>query len=167
MKIIDDFLPKEAFTAIQGFFTTKNCPWYLIDNVTGDGVDGNYFYMIHSIYENQKQNSDSYEWLNDIVVSKLNAISLLRIKANLYPNQGKPIHTHPAHTDYAFKHKAAILSLNTCNGGTQIGDEFVQSKENRIVIFDGSKPHSSTTCTDKQFRVNIGINYIDEDCITK
>jgi hypothetical protein len=167
VKVIDNFLPKEVFEPIQGFFINKNCPWYLIDSITNDIQDEKYYYMVHNVYDEYTPSSDAFSLLNQFVMQSLKPISILRIKANMYPNQGTTLHKHLSHIDYNFKHKAAILSLNTCDGGTHIGDKFVKSQENRIVIFDGSIPHSSTTCTDKQYRVNIGINYIDEDCITK
>ena len=167
VKVIENFLSKDVFEPIQGFFINKNCPWYLINSVTNDEIDGIYYYMVHTVYDDSSPQSDAFSLLNEFVMKALKPVSILRIKANMYPNQGKPLHKHLLHTDYSFKHKSAILSLNTCDGGTYIGDKFVKSEENRLVIFDGSLPHSSTTCTDKQYRVNIGINYIDEDCITK
>ena len=35
----------------------------------------------------------------------------------------------------------------------------VDSIENRLVTFDGSVPHSSSTCTDKKNRLVLAINY--------
>jgi hypothetical protein len=35
----------------------------------------------------------------------------------------------------------------------------IESIENRALFFDSSKPHSSTTCTDKQMRINFNMNY--------
>jgi len=68
---------------------------------------------------------------------------------------------HKAHRDLppALSHKGAILSLNTCNGGTYIGKKFIKSVENRILLFDPSVLHSSTNCTDQQARFNININW--------
>ena len=35
----------------------------------------------------------------------------------------------------------------------------INSKENKAVIFDGSLEHSSTTCTDQNYRITLNINY--------
>ena len=43
VKVIDNFLSKEVFEPIQGFFINKNCPWYLIDNITNDIQDEKYY----------------------------------------------------------------------------------------------------------------------------
>ena len=77
----------------------------------------------------------------------------------LYVNQGKHI-IHDRHTDKPYSHKASLLYLNTNNGFTEFDDGTrVDSIENRFVTFDGSVPHSSSTCTDKKNRLVLAINY--------
>ena len=81
------------------------------------------------------------------------------MRANLYSNQGKIIE-HANHIDYSFKHKGALFSLNTCDGFTVLKDGTkIQSVANRILLFDPSQPHHSSTCTDAKIRCNININY--------
>ena len=85
--------------------------------------------------------------------------ALVRIRAILYANQGEQI-IHDKHRDYNFPHKTALLYLNTCNGFTEFEDgERVESVANRLVKFDGSKLHNSSTCTDQKVRAVISINY--------
>tara|TARA_Y100000114_G_C11703466_1_gene299670 strand:- start:214 stop:720 length:507 start_codon:yes stop_codon:yes gene_type:complete len=166
-KIIDNFLEQEQFEPIWKFFMGIECSWYYSTGVAQSGIaEGKYFYMIHSVYQDSQPTSNAWRLVLP-VLHKLKTKSLLRIKANLYPNQDDKVHTHNPHTDYTFPHKAAIFSINTCNGGTIIGGKKIDSVKNRMVIFDGSVPHSSTTCTDEQIRVNIGFNYIDEECLNK
>jgi hypothetical protein len=83
---------------------------------------------------------------------------LRRVKVNCYTRSEKII-KHKAHKDYEIPHKGAILSLNTCNGGTYIGKKFIKSVANRILLFDPSVLHSSTNCTDEKARFNININW--------
>ena len=47
--------------------------------------------------------------------------SIIRIKANFYPNQNKYIE-HEKHVDYPYKHKGAIFFINTNNGFTILED---------------------------------------------
>ena len=90
---------------------------------------------------------------------KLKPRALVRIKANLYQCTPKII-KHGEHADFDWEHKGALYSLNTCNGGTILEDGTkIESKENRMLLFDPSKPHASTTCTDQPARFNININY--------
>ena len=65
------------------------------------------------------------------------------------------------HTDYPFPHKSAILYINTCEGYTKLKDRTkISSIANRLLIFDSSEDHCSTTTTDVPARFNININYI-------
>jgi hypothetical protein len=67
---------------------------------------------------------------------------------------------HGMHTDYDFSHTSAILSINKCDGYTKMEDGTkIDSVPNRIVIFDGSKPHTSSTTTDAPIRININYNW--------
>ena len=36
----------------------------------------------------------------------------------------------------------------------------IESRANRVLLFDPSKPHHSTSCTSDKRRVNININYL-------
>ena len=85
--------------------------------------------------------------------------ALVRARALLYTNQGRQI-VHEKHVDFKFPHKTAVFYVNTNNGYTEFEDGTkVESVENRIVFFDGSKPHNSSTCTDQKIRVVVSINY--------
>ena len=100
-------------------------------------------------------------YFHNTVATKMdkNVKALIRAKANLYSNQSKIIE-HDIHTDYPFKHKGVLFSLNTCNGFTEFEDKTkIQSVENRAIFFDPSLPHHSSTCTDAPTRVNINFNY--------
>ena len=92
----------------------------------------------------------------------LNIFSLLRIKINCYPKTEKII-IHGKHKDFSGFNgsiKAVLFSLNTCNGSTILEDgKEIKSVANRALFFDCMKPHSSTSCTDKEARFNININY--------
>ena len=86
--------------------------------------------------------------------------SLLRVKVNFYPYSEKLIE-HAPHTDYDFSHTGAVLSLNTCDGFTRLSDNsIVDSVENRIVFFDASTTHNSTTTTTSIGRYNINFNFL-------
>ena len=58
------------------------------------------------------------------------------------------------------EHKGAVFSLNTCNGGTVIDGQKFDSVGNRILFFDPTKPHHSTSTTDVKRRLNVNINYL-------
>jgi hypothetical protein len=54
----------------------------------------------------------------------------------------------------------SILYLNTNNGYTKFEDGTkVDSIKNRLLTFPTHMRHTSSTCTDENYRINININY--------
>jgi hypothetical protein len=155
MKIIDNFIAKEEINEIETCLTGVYFPWYYQNSVaTEKNVDN--FYFTHLLYDGGEQS----KYFNLIIplLKKIKYKKIIRIKANLYPNINKKIN-HPKHVDYNFQHKGALYYINTNNGETIINNKKIDSVRNRIVFFDSSKEHNSTTCTDQKIRLNININY--------
>tara|TARA_R100000030_G_scaffold24845_1_gene18018 strand:- start:438 stop:782 length:345 start_codon:yes stop_codon:yes gene_type:complete len=96
---------------------------------------------------------------NEIFSKKIDVKKLLRIKANFYPHT-ETVKEHSSHVDYDFSHAGAVYSLNTCDGYTRIGEEIVESIENRMVFFDASELHNSTTTSNAKGRFNINFNFL-------
>tara|TARA_R100000329_G_scaffold39027_1_gene36774 strand:+ start:653 stop:1129 length:477 start_codon:yes stop_codon:yes gene_type:complete len=157
MQVIDNFLPKEEFEKLRDTIITWDFPFYFNHKVASEDSKSDDFYFIHNIYIDNCARSNFFVSMQPLL-NKLQIQFLNRIKVNCYPRTESLI-THDSHTDMDIPHKGAIYSLNTCNGGTYIGDTFVPSVGNRILLFDPSKPHQSTNCTDKQARFNINMNY--------
>ena len=159
-QVIDNFLPKENFIKIKELLLGKDFSWFYYSNISfNKKSEGPLFYMTHLFYEQNKPNSNFYDFLKDNLLNFMDIKSLIRVKANFYPNQSiKEI--NEMHVDYDFKHKGAIFSINTNNGGTLLKDGTkIDSVENRILFFDPSIEHDSENCTDQKVRVNININY--------
>ena len=173
-KVIDNFLDEEYFDSLVTLFTDIDkrgnfkMPWFFQSNVSyfkddtrwkPEIEDNLLFYMIHMFYENSIPKGDHYKTLYPLL-DKLEAKGLIRVKANLYPNT-EILHEHAIHTDYPFSHSAAILSLNTCDGYTKLKDGTkIDSVANRILLFDASEEHCSTTTTNVSARFNINMNYV-------
>jgi hypothetical protein len=159
-KIIDNFLPKENFIKIKEVLMGKDFPWFYFPDISFKGVisEGSLFYMQHLFYKHEP-NSAFYNFIKDNLLNFIDIKALIRVKANLYPNQNiKKI--NEMHTDYKYTHKGAIFSINTNNGGTILKDGTkVNSIENRILFFDPSIEHDSENCNDEKTRINININY--------
>tara|TARA_R100001086_G_C11662894_1_gene210733 strand:- start:44 stop:523 length:480 start_codon:yes stop_codon:yes gene_type:complete len=155
-KIIDNFLSQEDFTTIKNTIINCSFPLYYSQSVADD-VDNKHFYFIHQFYDKNFPISDFVHILKPII-DKIDCKSLMRAKVNCFPRTENLI-IYGEHCDYEFPHKGVILYLNDCNGGTYVGKEFIQSKENRALMFDSSQFHSSTNCTDQKCRFNININY--------
>ena len=142
------------------------------------------FFMIHHFYNNHVPKNHFFNNIIPLLDSlgrhngvnpprvgsgygTTDGVCLIRAKGNLYPNT-KILHEHPMHGDLPFPHSAAILSLNTCDGYTKLKDGTkIDSVANRILLFDASNEHCSTTTTNVSARINININYIIEGGIRK
>jgi hypothetical protein len=160
MEIIKNYLDKNYFKDLKNkILIEKKFPFFYNDAIANksDQKKLTDFYFFHIIYENLTPQSEAFYLLNPFFI-KLKIKSLLRVKVNLY-TRTEQIIKHNMHNDFPFEHKGAILSLNTCDGGTWVENKFVKSEENQVIFFDPSKPHCSTSCTDNQVRVNIILNY--------
>jgi|TARA_B110000977_G_scaffold108613_1_gene141321 hypothetical protein len=168
-EIIDNFLEPREFNALKGSILDIEFPWFAYSGITESkfGKDGKlsqaltkeeHWAFFHLFYQNYQPNSKFFNSLTNLI-EKLEIQALLRSKANLYPRTTEVVE-HNFHYDFAEPHKSALLSLNTNNGFTILGDGTkIESIENRIVLFDASELHKSTTCSDANYRANIVINW--------
>ena len=166
-EVIDNFLDEEYFDSLVTLFVEKErgegnliMPWYFKSSIAKvEEVQDNLFYMVHMVYNENQPHSSFYKNIIPLL-RKLEVKCLLRIKANFYPNT-HILREHPMHVDFHFPHSAALLSLNTCDGYTKLKDGTkIDSVANRILLFDASGEHCSTTTTNVSARINININYI-------
>ena len=163
-KLIDNFLPKENFLVIKEMLLGNYFPWYYYPNIVDlkEKSPGPLFYMMHLFYNYdpvEGSMSGYFDIIKNNLLKFIDVKALMRVKANLNPNQNIKRINHP-HADYPFTHKGAIFSVNTCNGGTLLKDGTkIDSVENRILFFDPSLEHDVELCTDQKVRVNININY--------
>lgn len=159
-KIIDNFLTEEDWSKIYSTSTRGDGIGYYINNSVATLKDHNpyHFYFTHFFYEHYNIQSNHFRIIEPII-KKINPVSLIRIKSNLYPRTEK-IDVHQPHTDYNFHHKAALYMVNDNDGFTTMenGDK-IESIANRMVFFNPQTLHSSSTCTNKKYRITINFNY--------
>ena len=160
IKEYNNLLNTNYFDELNSLVTDPNFAWHLNKNTSHN--DGNFMFT-HVLYNDEAGvNSNYYESFLPLIIKAGIAIgqsTLLRAKLNLYGRTSEIIH-HPDHVDMKLSHKGAVFSLNTCDGGTVIDGEKFDSVANRILFFDPSKPHHSTSTTDVKRRLNVNINYI-------
>jgi len=159
IQIIDNFLDKEEFDNIKLLLTSDSFPWFYHDYVS-DKKDKNKFYFNHSFYNNYKPQSDFFGiWKN--LLNKLEIKSLIRIKGNLHTRVNKSVYNN-FHVDLPYKHKGCLLYINNNNGFTffKESNKKVIPKENRVVLFDPSIEHKSSSCSNCKTRITVNINYI-------
>ena len=172
-QVIDNFLHPNDFETLKNTITfNKGFPFYISDTVAFNPTQAGYlnendnwnWFATNTVYHHYSTNDKYFHMLNNMFMPKFEKLelvkALIRIKINFYPHT--PIlKEHGSHVDFDFSHKAAVYSLNTCDGFTRMsnGDK-VGSVDNRIVIFDGSQLHNSSTTTNAKGRFNIAFNWL-------
>jgi hypothetical protein len=181
--IIDNALSSEQFDDLVDWISSNVFPWYHQDTVAYDNTDNisafgaeekllrlvpltesqkvYNFALMHRVFENEQMQCSSETWQKVLpILGVLGVESLIRIKINYYPRTPKIVH-HKNHRDLDFKHKGAIFYLNESDGLTVLEDGTeIESVPNRLVLFDSSRPHHSTTTTNTNRRLNINFNYM-------
>ena len=158
--VIDNFLSKDDFEDIKFALTATNVtPWFLGNEIANMQDLSNLFYLTHKIYDNDTITSEYYNNIMIPILQKIEYRSLIRIKCNLYPRTERIIE-HNAHTDYPFDHLGALFFVNTNDGYTTLEDGTkIESLENRMLFFNPSLQHYSSTCSDQKYRITINFNY--------
>jgi hypothetical protein len=169
--IVDNFLSKEDFKKIVDIVSGPDINWHYSYSVADGSKEEDDMYFIHMLYMGLAEmpkdgvmppppkNSDYYHFFEPLFAKLPNFKLLMRAKINLYGRTPEIVH-HPDHVDMKQAHMGALFSLNTCDGGTVIGDEKFDSVANRILFFDPTQPHHSTSTTDVKRRLNVNINYL-------
>ena len=174
MQIVDNFLPKSLHKRLQRLMMGSDFPWYFVCGVATDNdLD---YYFNHNVFGCKEHSHNGFmnravesPYLSEFEVLlhfieeklKFQTNELLRIRCNMYTNQNINL-SHDQHVDHKIPHYTAIYYINTNNGPTTIGDQDVESIENRLVFFDGLIPHNSNLQTDVAQRININLNMIGE-----
>ena len=175
VKIVDNFLPLEEFKQLKYLIEESGeFPFYFQSVVAAqEGVTSTdkkrldirkqywNWYQIHGLYRDGQPCSEYCDPICSMFIHRFEGLrSFLRAKVNFYPYTRR-IREHLPHRDMNDKHTAAIFSLNTCDGFTRMENgSKVSSVENRIVFFDGSTSHNSSTTTTASARLNINFNFL-------
>lgn len=162
-QVIDNFLSESEYAIIKNITDSDNFPWFYIKNITEETV-GNESAFVHTLVVKSQSNSIYARAIMSIFKKNINIKETFRAKVNLYTRTDN-LRIHDYHFDYHFDHmdnKIAIFYLNNNNGYTELKDTAkIESKKNRLLLFDGNVEHRSTNCTDEKTRVNININYTE------
>jgi hypothetical protein len=159
-KVIDNFLTEEKFLKVKNSILNSEFSWNLtpwVSNLQENLKITSSYYFTHLFYSGLYVDQNCHIFID--ILNQLEIKSLIRIKANLYPSTDN-IEYQSEHIDYDYPHKGAIFYLNTNDGFTTLEDGTkVESIQNRLLLFDPSKPHNSTTCTNDKCRVNVNFNF--------
>lgn len=159
-KIVDNFLSDDDHFMIKTTLTETNItPWFIANEIANEEDNSDLFYMTHKVYDRDVVTSDYYSSIMTPILQELDHKSLIRIKCNLYPKT-ETIRIHESHTDYPYDHLGALYFVNSNDGFTTMHDGTkIESVANRMLFFNPSLPHNSSTCTNDKYRITINFNY--------
>ena len=164
-KIIDNFLSENDLVAFQNRLMNSDFGWCFNQSVAHeDDKNEQHYYFTNALYDrcmpqNPVFNELIHTFLPAMVKHGIELRALIRFKCNMYPSS-PTIMQHDWHKDFEYEHRGIIFSVNTCNGATVLEDGTkIDSVANRCLLFDPSKDHASTTCTDQKVRDNINMNF--------
>ena len=162
-RIEDNFLDQEKFNQLQSIMMGSDFSWYYNDVIDYLG-ETDKFQFIQFLYRDHCP-TQSYQYVFPIL-EKLDAIAIIRIKANLL-TKTQNIIENAFHVDIndiseeiLKQWTTSIFYVNTNNGYTKFEDDtVVESIANRLVTFPTNMKHHGTSCTDEKTRVVINFNY--------
>ena len=164
VRVVDDFIPNLFMNRVNSLLEGNTFNWFWNSNTTEHHNDNNFMFT-HILFPNESNKSPHFDFFLPIVyiIDRHNPVKdLVRMKLNLYTNQGKRI-DHASHYDMVEEGKpvdnvmTTILNFTTCNGGTIIDNEEYKSVQNQALMFDNKTKHSGFTQTDTQRRIVLNI----------
>lgn len=162
VEIKKNFLDKELFKDLQKLIMESEFSWFQRKTMVLNS-NNNLGYFTHSFFNKNIINCNNYFKYIIPIINKLNACSIIEIRANLTPSVFYKDDKSDFHIDYPYNNKTAILYLHNCDGGTEfkIKDkiEFIQQEENKIVIFDSNIEHRGVKSKNTDFRYFLNFNY--------
>ena len=171
LKIIDNFLDVSEFSTLInntiGRSDGHQTEFRVVSNVENFGVrEEDYWswYLVNMIYYEDIPQNEIYPNICNLFIPRFQHIAnfktMIRIKMNAFPYTNV-VKEHKKHIDFNYENIGAVFSLNTCDGYTKFSDGTkVESVANRIVFFDASKYHQSTTTSNAKLRYNMNFNFL-------
>ena len=179
-EIIDNFLPNDKWQENYNLFMTEDIKW-TYKSVPQDPTSFFFQYIFTGFSNRYSQDEVSfispadniqekeiphYTTAIEPILKNFEYKKILNVRTNLFtrmPNNYsyKNIDGAGLHNDhgYDFEYTTMIYYINTTNGGTYFENgETVQSKSNRLVVFNGHLLHRHIYQTDEKARVATNIN---------
>lgn len=161
--VYDEFLPYQEFGLLKDYMSHK-MGWHLSGKINCNDTSNNDFYLVNTIYNNYRYATKQWSLDTELnpfinITSKIHIDALMRIKANLYIGSDTN-NIHAPHIDYPMFHIGALFYVTNCDAPTYMSDGTgIESKENRLLIFNAANPHSSSSPTNVAYRMTINMNY--------
>jgi hypothetical protein len=165
MRVIDDFLDREAFLRLRSALEAPAFPWSQSRILSTQASGQQNRQLVHGFFLDRRgvlYRSPAFPLVQP-VVARLGPAKLIKVKANLTGRQESHVE-YGLHVDTRRPGAmTAILYLNTNDGYTVFEDgEQVASVANRAIVFDAARRHTGASCTDVPSRLVLNLNFVPE-----
>ena len=163
-KIIDNFLLKNFYQTLSEDLKSSKIPWYNKETDVKNSKEKNNGFFFFCYYNNFQPDHHLFHKHMTPFIKKLNVAALLQVRANLVLRDQDTIESD-FHTDYDCMYSTTgIFYLTNCNAKTILKiknkNVSVNSKENRMLLFDSRISHKVIYQTDVHKRYVINFNFI-------
>tara|TARA_A100001391_G_scaffold39078_1_gene21650 strand:+ start:467 stop:958 length:492 start_codon:yes stop_codon:yes gene_type:complete len=161
LQVIDNFIERSKWNQFRNILTSSDINWFYQKHMVQTGKNPDNFYFAHIFFHKNTINSPFYDPFIVECLERLKVAATISVRANMYLRTGERYYSN-WHTDNKLKGATtAVLYVNSNDGGTEFKDtnEFVQSEENRIVIFPSETQHRVKTQLSTPNRIVINFNY--------
>ena len=177
LKVVDNFLPPRVFNRLLKIVEGNSLEWVWNNDTHIHPVtkQGDNLWMLSQLLFVSFQMTGgpgahplypAFQVIEDYQADICPFQRVMKLKLNLYPNQGKNI-SHSRHTDIpdgAVLNKSittSVFNFHTCNGSTVVEidgkNNNIPSKANRLILFDNTW-HYGITQSDTPRRIVLNLN---------
>jgi len=156
--IINNFVHPVLFSSIRDTLTGDTFFWFYNDFVNYRPCEG--YKFTNEIVKNSNLTSSVFiNYLNMVkpALKKISHKKLHSVRFNLFLKTPTPqkyvIDNHKKDA------KIGILFANTCDGGIEIDNNFIEAKENTLVSFDSNAEYKIITPVENKIFTYVVINY--------
>lgn len=162
LRIIDNYISEEALKDLQTFLLSDEFPWSFSSGTAYAGTEDIADYHFYHYFIVNQQNTSPYMPLIGEVLNRLNPGLIKRVRANLvtYTGEHRTADMHiDQNNELPCPFYIGLFYINDNNGYTMIGEERVDVKANRMVIYEDVM-HCGVSQTDTTARLVLNINFI-------
>jgi len=175
---VKNFLPRSLHNLLKSKVYSNSFPWFYAEDITGQSSDNTNGGFSHTLFDGENLTASEfykefipiYACMHDI--SGINPKDLLRMRIGfLTPRE--VLKCNNPHVDYNKNHFTALYYFDNSDGDTYIFNErcteqqtkqptifeTVRPEENKLVIFDGTRFHSSSNPNKFSRRTVLTINF--------
>tara|TARA_R110000851_G_scaffold56899_1_gene132886 strand:- start:1104 stop:1616 length:513 start_codon:yes stop_codon:yes gene_type:complete len=163
--VVDNFLEKTEYENLKNLILSAEFPWRRRNSLTKNSKGKDIGYFTYNFFNNFRVYSNEFTTHIIPVLSKLNALSIIEARANLFIKEFWLSNEDNYHLDYPNiqYNKTSILNLTSSEEGTllKVNDKEIKidSLENRLITMTGNILHSTIKNKEADPRYILNLNY--------